>query len=139
MRVFLDANVLISAYFTHTVAYELQQRVLAEHDLVLGLFVAVETERVLTTKMKAPPEQVSLYLSDLKNRAAHMEPVPTDMAPRGLRDPNDDAVLLSALRGGADVLVTRDKDLLDEAARFAGEIVILSPRGFLEWVREEES
>ena len=138
MRVFLDANVLISAYFTHTVAYELQQHVLAEHDLVLGLFVVAETERVLTTKLKAPPDQVSLYLSDLENRAARVEPIPAHIVPRGLRDPNDEAVLISAINGEADVLVTRDKDLLDEAARLAREITILSPKSFLEGIRENQ-
>lgn len=137
MRVFPDANVLISAYFIDTVAHEMQKRILAEHELVLGLFVAEETARVLTTKMKAPPATVSLYLDDLRMRAAHVEPIPLSVTPRGLRDANDEAVLASALRGRADVLVTRDKDLLEESGRFADEITILTPRAFLEIIQEE--
>lgn len=132
MRIFLDANVLISAYFVHTVAHDLMRHILAEHDLVLGLFVVEEAERVLTTKMKAPPSTVSLYLEDLQKRAAHVEPVPTAATSRGLRDRDDEAVLASALYGEAEVLITRDKDLLVEAARFAEEIIILSPREFLD-------
>lgn len=132
MRVFLDANVLISAFSPKTVANELLELVTTRHSLVLGRFVLDETWRILVVKFGANPSLVEIFIDGLLSYAVHVEPIPPTTISRGLRDVNDEAVLTSAILGRADVLVTRDKDLLDEAARFAGEIAILSPRAFLE-------
>ena len=45
-----------------------------------------------------------------------------------IRDPDDAAVLGGAVAGGADVLVTGDRDLLDIVDELP--ISVLSPRGF---------
>ena len=59
-----------------------------------------------------------------------MEPAPLP-APVS-RDPDDDAVLATALAGRAEIIVTGDDDLLVLKA-YQG-IRILSPRGFLEFL-----
>lgn len=53
---------------------------------------------------------------------------PAAVAAEACRDPNDLPVLGTAIAGGAQVLVTGDKDLL-VLNKFQG-ILILSPRGF---------
>lgn len=52
----------------------------------------------------------------------------------GCRDPDDDKFLETALAGGADCLITGDRDLL-EMSPFTG-IPILAPAAFLEMQRE---
>jgi uncharacterized protein len=47
-----------------------------------------------------------------------------------MRDPNDDMVVASAVRAGADYIVTRDKDLLSLSA-YEG-IRVVTPRQFLD-------
>ena len=135
MRVFLDANILISAFSPGTVASDLLEIVTTRHSLVLGRFVLEETWRILVVKFGANPTLVELFIEGLLTYAVHVEPTPPPGASWGLRDADDEAVLTSAINGEADVLVTRDKDLLDEAGRLAGEITILSPKSFLEGIR----
>ena len=55
-------------------------------------------------------------------------------APQGCRDPDDDKFLETALEGGADCLITGDRDLL-EMSPFTG-VPILAPAAFLEMQRE---
>ena len=138
MRVFLDANVLISAFSPKTVAGELLELITTRHSLVLGRFVLDETWRILVVKFGANPYLVQIFIDGLITYAAHVEPIPAPGVSRGLRDANDEAVLESAIASQAGVLVTRDKDLLDEAARFADEITILSPRGFMDQFLADE-
>ncbi len=57
--------------------------------------------------------------------------IPITGARLGCRDPDDDKVLETALSGGADCLVTGDKDLL-VLSKFAG-VPILTPSQFLAW------
>ena len=52
----------------------------------------------------------------------------------GCRDPDDDKFLETALQGGADCLITGDRDLL-EMSPFMG-IPIVTPAGFLAVRRE---
>jgi putative PIN family toxin of toxin-antitoxin system len=132
MRVFLDANVLISAFSPGTVANRLLEFVLTRHDLVLGLCVLNETRRILVEKFGANKLLVEIFLDGLLTYAVRVEPIPPVAISRGLRDPDDEVVLASAILGLAEVLVTRDKDLLEEATRFAGEIIIRSPAAFIE-------
>ena len=56
----------------------------------------------------------------------------TDLPPVAgvVRDPNDDMVIACALAGGADYVVTRDKDLLSLGAY--GGIRMVTPRQFLD-------
>lgn len=138
MRVFLDANVLISAFTPKTVASDLVELITTRHSLVLGRFVLEETWRVLVVKFGANPTLVEIFIDGLVSYAVHVEPTPESGVSRGLRDADDEAVLASAIASQADVLVTRDKDLLDESERFAREITILSPRGFFESHHSEE-
>jgi len=53
-----------------------------------------------------------------------------------VRDPGDDMVLACAVAGHADLIVSRDKDLLS-LGRFSG-IAIITPEAFREQLRETE-
>jgi predicted nucleic acid-binding protein len=54
LRVFLDTNVLVSAFASRGICADLLRYVLVEHDLLVGEVVLVELERVLLGRIKVP-------------------------------------------------------------------------------------
>lgn len=129
MRVFLDTNVLVSAYASRGLCADVLRLVFAEHELICAEVVLEELQRILRQKIRLAPEIVEEVLGFL--REAHVEPRPSDLHEVSVRDPDDAWVLASAIQAEADVLITGDSDLLDLAAEVKG-IRILDPRGFWE-------
>jgi uncharacterized protein len=126
LRVFLDTNVLVSAFTTRGLCSDLLDAVLAEHQLVLGEAVLTELSRVLTNKMSMPQattEEVEAFL----RREAAVVSTGSDPGVK-IRDEDDVVILGQAIEALAEVLVTGDRDLLDVTD--AIPIVVLSPRGF---------
>jgi putative PIN family toxin of toxin-antitoxin system len=128
LRVFLDTNVLVSAFTTRGICTDILSLVLSEHQLVVGETVLKELGRILEQKMRMPAETIAEAEALLRREAA----VPSAAADVALsiRDPDDVAVLGEAIEGEADVLVTGDRDLLDVAG--VSPVEIVSPRGFWE-------
>lgn len=126
MRVFLDTNVLVSAFATRGLCADVLRVVLAEHELMIGEVNIQELTRVLLDKM-AVPAGVVRGIEDL---LLEQSVIPKPAAPSAvrIRDEDDAWVLASAEAGNAEVLVTGDRDLLDVAAKTS--IRILDPRGF---------
>ena len=134
MRVFLDTNVLVSAFATRGVCPDVLRVVLAEHTLVTGEVVLRELRRVLRKRIGLPPrvvEEIDEFL-----REHEVAPKPPARASFPKRDPDDQWVVASAIASRVDVLVTGDRDLLDIAA--AASIKIVDPRGFWDLVRKNE-
>lgn len=131
MRVFLDTNVLVSAFTTRGLCSDILRTVLAEHDLVIGAAVIDELRRVLK-RFGIPKPQIEEIVGFLGSYVSSTDPssrrLPT------VRDPDDAVILAQAVGASAEVLGTGDKDLLV----IAGEspISILSPRGFWELARK---
>lgn len=134
MRVFLDTNVLVSAFATRGICADVLRVVLAEHALVTGEVVLRELRRVLRKRIGLPPravEEIDEFL-----REHEVAPKPPARASFPKRDPDDQWVVASAIASRVDVLVTGDRDLLDIAA--AASIKIVDPRGFWDLVRKNE-
>ena len=131
MKVFLDTNVLVSAFTTRGLSADVVRLILTEHELLTGEVNLAELERVLHKRMGVPSAQVGLVLQLLRDQT--IIPRPKRLPDITVRDPDDAWVLASALAGGAEVLVTGDQDLLV----LHGEVSlpVLSPRGFWELVR----
>lgn len=133
MRVFLDTNVLVSAFATRGLSSDVVHLVLAEHELVTGEINLSELRRVLRDRIGLPPGEVRAVEELIRGQTVVPRP---EQAPEiEIRDPDDRWVLASAIAGAADILVTGDKDLLSVAQQFA--IPIVNPRGFWERVRRE--
>lgn len=115
MRVFLDTNVLVSAFATRGLSSDVVHLVLAEHELVTGEINLSELRRVLSDRIGLPPGEVRAVEELIRGQTVVPRP---EQAP-----------------GAADILVTGDKDLLSVAQQFA--IPIVNPRGFWERVRRE--
>jgi putative PIN family toxin of toxin-antitoxin system len=131
VRVFLDTNVLVSAYAARGICADLVRFILAEHELVTGEVNLEELRRVLRERFGAPRERIDAI--ELELRAETVVPRPTEPASLHLRDPDDGWVLASALSSKADLLVTGDQDLLDVAGQVS--ITIVNPRGCWERLR----
>lgn len=131
MKIFLDTNVLVSAYATRGICSDLVRFVLAEHELLTGEVNLEELHRVLGERFHAPKKRLDAIESEL--RAEMVVPHPPEPARAPKRDPDDRWVLASAISGGADLLVTGDKDLLAVANEVP--IPIVDPRGCWERLR----
>jgi putative PIN family toxin of toxin-antitoxin system len=132
VRVFLDTNVLVSAFATRGLCADVFRHIVAEHTLVTGEVVLKELRRVLRTRIKLPARTVDAIEDFL--REYEVTPKPEKAADVDVRDPDDRWVLASALSAKVDVLVTGDRDLL-ELGRNA-PLRILDPRGFWNLLRE---
>lgn len=132
MRVFLDTNVLVSAFATRGLSADVFRLVLAEHELIVGQIVLDELQRVLDRKIGLPESAVEEALSLLEEHRV----VPTVDEDPGVEvaEPSDARVLATALEAGAEMLVTGDRDLLSVKDRVQ-DLRILDPRGFWEELR----
>jgi putative PIN family toxin of toxin-antitoxin system len=128
VRVFLDTNMLVSAFATRGLAADVLRWVISEHTLITGDVVLRELARVLTDRIKLPRSRGEDIVAFLREYAVVPKPqAPSDVT---IRDEDDRWVLASAVSGAADVLVTGDQDLLGVATK--APLKIVSPRGFWE-------
>jgi len=135
LRVFLDTNVLVSAFATRGVCADvLRVVVLADHNLVTSEVVLRELGRVLRKRIGLPAGAIKEIDAFLREHEVAAKPTAPAALPK--RDPGDQWVLASAIESRTDVLVTGDRDLLDIAA--AAPIKIVDSRGFWELVRKNK-
>lgn len=131
MRVFLDTNVLVSAFSTRGLCADVLRYVLAEHELVTGEVNLLELRRVLRDRIRVPAPTIAAIERFLRDQV--VVPKPAASLPIPIRDPDDRWVLATAVAAKADVLVTGDADLLDIARE--APLPIVDPRGFWNRVR----
>lgn len=128
MKVVFDSNVLVAAFATHGVCHELFEYCLRNTTILCSDFISSEVERILIHKIKIPTKKTSEIIHYLKDQTQWI--VPEHVIVENLRDPNDQVVISTALSGGADYLITGDKDML--VLKMIKKIIILSPRDF--WI-----
>lgn len=133
MKVCLDTNVLVSAFTTRGLCADLLRLVFAEHELLTGEVMLTELQRVLRERFKVPGSVTDGILELLRSQAVVI-PKPALPASSGVRDPDDEWVIATALVGHADVLITGDKDLL--VMKSVGGMAIHDPRSFWQRVKE---
>jgi len=131
VRVFLDTNVLVSAFVSRGLCTDLLKIVLGEHEVLVSNLVVKELKRVLRDKLRAP-ESVFEYALGIID---HVEvvPNPTAVASGPEFDDDDAAILAAAIESEADLFVTGDQELLAVAKR--SPIAAVSPRKFMELLR----
>ena len=131
MRVFLDTNVLVSAFASRGLCAEVLELVLLDHDLILGRNVVRELEKALREKVRLPVVRSTEIIDFVSSEAAQIvdkaEPASANV------DAADALVLGEALASHADLFVTGDAALLHLAA--IGALKIVSPRQFWEVLR----
>lgn len=132
MKVFLDTNVLVSAYATRGLCADLLRYILADHELLTGEVNLVELRRALRDRFRASPELTAAVEAELRDATIVPKPVTPSSLP--IPDPDDRWVLASAIEGHADLLVTGDQDLLAVASQ--SPLAIVDPRGCWERLRK---
>lgn len=132
MRVFLDTNVLVSAFATRGLCADLLELVLLEHELVLGRQVLRELDKALRAKLKLPAARARAIVNFVSGEAAQtiVRAAPVDAQ----ADPADARVLGEALAAKAALFVTGDAALLE--IRKIENMEIVSPRGFWEKMKK---
>ena len=127
MRVVVDTNVLISAQIsTQGASRRLLNRLIADHDVILSDVILGEVAETLLTKFSYDSALVSNVIAELMKVVEIVEPV--TFPEQICRDPDDDAILGTAVAGNADCIVTGDSDLL-VLDRFR-DVDIISPSEF---------
>jgi len=128
VRVFLDTNVLVSAFASRGLCADLLELVLLEHDLIVGENVLRELARALRDKVKLPATRSTEIADYVSGEAAlvvgKVKPVTAKI------DSDDALVLAEAVAGQAELFVTGDAALL-KLATFEG-LPLVSPRQFWE-------
>ena len=131
MRIFLDTNVLVSAFASRGLCAEVFELVLLDHELILGRNVLRELGKALREKVKLPvvrsAEIVDLVSGEATQIVDKAEPASVKV------DAADAIVLGEAIAGHADLFVTGDAALLRLVA--VGALEIVSPRRFWEILR----
>jgi putative PIN family toxin of toxin-antitoxin system len=124
VRVFLDTNVLVSAFTARGLCADLYELAAVRHELIIGAPVITELTRILEKKLRVP-QATQARISRLLEE---FEQVPVAKLPPGImiKDPADAAVIASAIAGRADVIVTGDKALQD--LQQVADIPVISPR-----------
>lgn len=124
MRAFLDTNVLVSALATRGLCADLYERLLTEHEIVIGEPVVLEVLDIMQRKFKASAEllvKVEAELRLLEVIAA--QPSAPKLA---INDKEDPWIIACALQAKVDCFVTGDAELLGLA--IVGTMPIISPR-----------
>ena len=133
MKLFLDTNVLASAAATRGLCADVLREALASHELIISEQVLRELRRVLRSKFRVDQELVDEFISLLEQETvfAHPSPLPGIK----LEDRDDVAIVGAAIAGGAEVLVTGDKELL--GLKRIKRMELLSPRQFWEKLKAQ--
>jgi putative PIN family toxin of toxin-antitoxin system len=133
VRVFLDANVLVSAFAARGLCSDLFELVLLEHELIVGRTVLRELSKALRQKVRLPPGRTAEIVDLISGESSQVVERPASVE-AGV-DPDDALVLGEALAGRAEVFITGDGALLDLVR--VNELRIMSPRCFWETLRSE--
>ena len=133
MRVFLDTNVLVSAFLARGLCADLFRLVLIEHTLVTSDVVLTELQDVLSRKGRLPAPQIAAIQAFLRDQP--VAPRPAQTLQLGLVDSDDEWVVASAVLVDADLFVTGDQGVL---ACIQPPLPIVNPRGCWERLRSSD-
>ena len=127
MKIFLDTNVIISAFITHGHATELLEYCLINHKIYTSDFIIEEVKKNLKDNFEYSDNEIGEVINFVKsnfiNVGKHKK-----LNKIISRDADDDNVLAAAVFKKVDCIVTGDKDLLT-IGKYKN-IKILSPRDF---------
>lgn len=124
MRVFLEPKVLVSALATHGLCARPYERLLTEHDVVIGEPVVAEVLDILHRKFDAGEDVLARVKTELRSH----EVVPTQPTAPNLpiRDLEDPWIIACALMANVECFVTGDAELLALGA--VDGLPVLSPK-----------
>ncbi|NOY64891.1 MAG: putative toxin-antitoxin system toxin component, PIN family [Nitrospirae bacterium] len=132
MKIFLDTNVLASAFATRGLCEDVLRETLLFHELIIAAPLLKELKKVLTKKFKVPESIVKEVLLFLKEGTIVAKGCKKRTIP--IKDTDDILILSCAIEGKADVFVTGDRELLD--LKEVDNMQIISPREFWNMIKK---
>lgn len=129
MKIVLDSNVIISAFGTRGLCFDVLSLCLFEHEVITSLPLIEEVIKSLEEDFQIPKASVKQHRDILLKGTIVI--IPFDVSPKICRDPKNLKILGTAWAGKSDFIVTGDKDLL-VLKEFKG-VDILTPRDF--WIK----
>ena len=133
MKVFLDTNVIVSATATRGLCADILRTTIEFHELVVSEHLLNELQRILKDKFGASPNLIADVVQLLLQNTVMAESQP--LVDVSLKDAADIAIVSSAIHGGAELLVTGDKEIL--TLKRIGFLEIVTPRQF--WERQRRT
>ncbi len=124
MKVFLDTNVLVSALATRGLCADLYERLLTEHEVVIGEPVVLEVLDILQRKFRANRELLIKVEAELRLLRVIPDQAVAPSLP--IRDVEDPWIIACALQAEVECFVTGDAELL--ALEMVDKLPIISPR-----------
>lgn len=120
----MDTNVLVSALATRGLCADLYERLLTEHEIVIGEPVVLEVLDILRRKFKANTE----LLIKVEAQLRMLEVIEAQLTAPSLpiRDKEDPWIVACVLQSKVDCFVTSDAELLD--LKKVDNLPIISPR-----------
>ena len=132
MRVVLDCNVVVSAARVDGTCREVIDRVVRGHEVVLSRPILSEYRAVAERPRQMPYRDVlTAVIGEIERLANTVEPANVLF---GLRDPDDEVYLATAVAGGAVLITGNSRDFTE--ARY-GPVEVWSPRNFLERMKSD--
>ena len=141
IRAVLDTNTLVSAVINieASVTQEIYQNAKKKRFLLtISPSILTEVDNVLHRPkvIKAHKRSLQELKEAIKGIADVSYIVPGKTEIKVVRDPDDDKIIVAAVEGKADYIISRDKDLLD-LKQYQG-IKIITPEKFMEILRLEK-
>ena len=121
---FLDTNVLVSALATRGLCADLYERLITEHETVIGEPVILEVLDILQRKFKATPTLLVNVEAEL--RLLEVIAAQATAPALAIKDKEDPWIIACALQADVEFFVTGDAELLDLGK--ADKLPIISPR-----------
>ena len=123
----IDCNVIVSAARIDGTCRTVVDRVVRSHDIVLSQPVLEEYEAVaVRPKQAAYRNALRAVIAEIERLALIVEPADIVF---GLRDPDDEVYLATAMAGSAVLVTGNTRDFTEP--RY-GSVEVLSPRAFLD-------
>lgn len=153
LKVVFDCNIIWQAFFFE-LGVSAECKKLVDDDkvtLITSAEVLEEMREVMTrpeakAKYNVTDEAVEKYLESLAKKSVFIRTVPKKFSYP--RDPDDEPYINLAIEAGADLIVTRDRDLLDLMTGYTDEckefrqrfrpLKVIDPLELLEKVREAQ-
>jgi len=131
VRLFLDTNVLVSALATRGLCADLYERLLTEHEVIIGEPVVLEVLDILQRKFRATADLLVKVEAEL--RLLQVIPAQATAPSLPIRDVEDPWIIACALQANVDYFVTGDAELL--GLSIVGTLPIISSRSCWERVK----
>jgi putative PIN family toxin of toxin-antitoxin system len=133
MNIVLDTNVLIAALIARGVCADLLEHCVIRHHLVTSEPNLAELQKHLVGKFKRTQRDATDVLELFRSQMEVV--IPLTLQQPICRDPDDDAILATAIAGKAKCIITGDKDLLVLGQHL--NIAIVAPSAFADFEARE--